>query len=190
MISFRQVRVVGSAACVCAAAGCAAPKVDFAKIKQPSRAAELDVYNVFVGKWKWEAEMLNAEGPDRTWTGTAEWTWALDNRYLHGNMEAKSANAKFTAEGIWSWHPTKKRYLWWMFNNWGYPQEGSASYDATRKLWTMDFVSVGLDGTKSYGRYRMTVVDADTLTWTLDEWADMVHSIAKVRMTGTYKRQK
>ncbi len=170
--------------------GCAAPKVDFAKIAAPPRAPELDAFNVFVGKWKWEAEMLNAEGPDKSWTGAAEWKWALDNRSLAGTLSAQTSRAKFDAAGMWSWHPTKHRYMWWMFNNWGYPQEGTAKYDAAKKSWTMNFVSVGLDGTKSHGRYTMDVSDNDTLKWSLTEWADGLHLVTKAEMKGTYKRQK
>lgn len=173
-----------------AATGCAASKVDFAQIQRPPRAPELDAYNVFVGSWDWQAEMLNADGPDKNWSGTAEWTWTLDNRTLNGTMSAKSQNTKFETAGVWSWHPRSKKYIWWMFNNWGYPQEGTATYDAAAKHWRMNYRSVGLDGTKSYGRYEMTVVDDNTLDWRSDEWADPLHMVKKMEMTGTYKRRR
>ncbi len=169
--------------------GCAASKVDFSKIERPPRPAQLDAFNVFVGYWDWEAEMTNAKGADRNWSGTAEWTWTLDNRCLHGTMSAKTENASFDAAGIWSWNPKSKKYLWWMFNNWGYPQEGTASYDDETRCWRMNYTSIGLDGTTSHGRYRMTVVDNDTLDWQMEEWADPFHLIKKMEMTGSYKRK-
>ena len=170
-------------------AGCAAPKVDFSTIERPARAAELDAYDVFVGSWDWQAKLINAEGEDEAWTGSAKWDWALDKRCLHGQMSVKGANAEFDAAGIWSWHPGCKKYAWWMFNNWGYPQQGTARYDADDKHWTMPYKSIGLDGTCSYGVYTMKVVDPDTLEWTANEWADAMHMFKKMEMTGTYKRQ-
>ncbi len=53
----------------------------------------------------------------------------------------------------------------------------------------MDYKSVGLDGTTSYGRYHMTVVDDDTLDWRMEEWADGLHLVKKMEMKGTYKRK-
>ncbi len=170
--------------------GCGAPKVDLSALERPPRASELDAYDVFVGLWDWNAEVLNAEAGDKSWTGQAEWRWALDKRCLQGSMSAKSDDAEFEAAGIWSWHPKKKKYIWTMFNNWGYPQQGNACYDEEAKCWTMNYESVGLDGTISYGKYKMKAVDNDTLEWTMDEWADVMHLFKKSEMTGTYKRQK
>nr|NIP84766.1 hypothetical protein [Planctomycetales bacterium] len=53
----------------------------------------------------------------------------------------------------------------------------------------MKYVSVGLDGTTSYGYYQMKVVDDDTLDWEMVEWADALHLAKKLEMTGTYKRK-
>jgi len=176
-------------AVVAGAGGCAAPKIDFASLQQPGPAPEMEAFNVFVGSWAWTAEVLNAEGPDRQWSGTARWEWVLDRHYLHGSMSAKSAHAGFEAAGVWSWHPTQKRYLWWMYNNWGYPQSGTANYDAANKTWTMDYTAVGLDGTTSYGQYKIKVTDDQTLDWTMLEWADALHLAKKLEMRGSYKRQ-
>jgi len=170
--------------------GCAAPKVDFSKINRPSRSAELDAYNIFVGAWNWEAEMLNAEGPDKKWTGTAKWEWALDNRCLKGQLSSKTERTKFEATGVWSWDPVRRKYIWWMFNDWGYPQSGDARYNEKDKCWTMYYRSVGLDGTTSYGQYRMKAVDNNTLDWSAIEWADALHTITKMEMKGVYRRQK
>ena len=169
--------------------GCAAPTIDFTTIEQPPRAEELSAYDVFVGKWIWQAEVVNAEGPDKNWTGTAQWRWTLNDRTLHGLMSAKSANTGFDAAGVWSWNPQSKKYIWWMFNNWGYPQQGTANYCDESKTWTMTFTSVGLDGTTSYGCYQIKVLDNNTLEWTLDEWADLFHMFKKLEMKGTYRRE-
>jgi hypothetical protein len=173
-----------------ALAGCAAPTADFTKMKRPARAPELDAFNVFVGTWNWEAEAANADAAHKKWTGTAKWNWTLDQRCLHGEMSAKSADTEFQTAGVWSWHPVSKKYVWWMFNNWGFPQSGTARYDAAKKHWKMTYTSVGLDGTTSHGMYEMTAVDNDNLKWSMTEWADMMHSIKKIEMCGTYKRTK
>ncbi len=172
------------------AGGCAVSNVSFSGIQRPDRATALDAYDVFVGTWTWEATMLNADSDDASWSGQAAWNWTLDKRCLHGEMSAKSNNADFKAEGIWSWHPKARKYIWSMFNNWGYPQEGTAHYDDDTKCWRMAYRSVGLDGTTSYGRYEMKVVDNNTLEWSASEWADALHMIKKMEMEGTYKRQR
>ena len=54
----------------------------------------------------------------------------------------------------------------------------------------MDYKSVGLDGTTSYGRYIVTVKDNNTLDWNMTEWADPFHTITKMELEGVYKRRK
>ena len=187
-MAYRLGLVIGASAFgVC---GCTASKVDFSTIKQPARAAEFDAYETFVGNWTWEAEMHNAADANKKLTGTADWAWALDKRCLRGNMTSKSGSASFDASGVWSWHPKSKKYIWWMFNNWGYPQQGTARYDAAKQSWKMDYESVGLDGTASHGVYEMRVVDKDNLEWRADEWTDALHTVKKLEMAGTYKRKK
>ncbi len=176
--------------CITLSSGCTVSNVDFTTIEKPKRSSEMDRFDVFVGSWAWEAELKNTEGPDRKWTGNAQWDWTLDKRCLQGKMSAKSHNVSFDAEGVWSWHPKKKKYIWWMFNNWGYPQEGTAKYNATCNCWCMNYKSVGLDGTTSYGRHTIQVKDNDTLDWRMEEWVDALHLIKKSEMRGTYKRTK
>lgn len=172
------------------ASGCSVKNVDFSNIAQPPRSSELDAYEVFVGSWDWEAKMLNASEGNKDWTGTARWHWSLDNRVLEGRMESKSGDLEFQAMGVWSWHPKDKKYIWWMINNWGYPHSGTARYNKDSKEWTMNYRSVGLDGTTSHGRFIMNVVDSDTLAWKMEEWVFPFHLIKKTEMVGTYKRRK
>lgn len=186
----RQTRRVIVGGAVLCAAGCAAPDVDFSTITRPQRASELDAYNVFVGEWDWQAEVVNADGPGKNWKGTAKWEWTLDKRCLRGVMKSQSDAAGFQAEGVWSWHPKKRKYIWWMFNDWGYPQQGTAKYNEGCDCWTMDYQSVGLDGTTSYGCYCVCVKDNDTLKWKMAEWADPLRLFPKIEMTGTYTRKK
>jgi len=170
--------------------GCVVRNVDFSDIRQPARAAQLDAYEVFVGSWDWEAKMIDASKGHESWSGMARWYWSLDRRVLEGRMESKSGDLQFQATGMWSWHPRDKKYIWWMINNWGYPQEGTARYYKNSQTWVMDYRSVGLDGTTSYGRYQMDVLDNDTIAWKMQEWLDPIHAIRKTAMVGTYKRRK
>ncbi len=170
--------------------GCAAPNVDLSSLQRPARSSELDAFDVFVGSWTWKAVTLTGDREGPRWSGMAEWKWALDKRVLEGRMEAKSGDTEFQANGAWSWHPRKKQYIWWMVNNWGYPQEGTARYDRQTQTWTMNYKSVGLDGTTSYGRYRMKVIGRDTLDWSVTEWADPLHLVQKMKMNGAYSRKK
>ena len=169
--------------------GCASPKVDFAKIQRPARAAELDAFSVFVGNWNWEADVVSpAEEQDKHWTGSAQWDWTLDQTALHGRLSAKCARAEFESEGLWGRNPKTRKYEWSMFNNWGYPQDGTAHYDAASKTWTMSYNSIGLDGTASRGMYEMRVVDDNTLDWHLHE-KDSMGMVTKLEMKGTYRRK-
>ena len=43
--------------------GCTARDVDFSTIQKPARAAELSAFDVFVGEWDWDAEVVNAVDP-------------------------------------------------------------------------------------------------------------------------------
>jgi hypothetical protein len=189
MSIFRTVLVIAMVAAVELAGGCAASKVSFSDIQRPDRAPELDAYDAFVGSWTWEAEMVYPEGLSEAWTGTADWSWTLDKRSLKGHMSAKSEHAEFESEGIWSRHPKSGKYIWWMFNNWGCPQQGKAKYNEETSTWSMPYKSVGLDGTTSYGKYTMTLVDKDTLDWNMVEWALPLHMIKKMELQGTYKRK-
>jgi hypothetical protein len=172
------------------AAGCSAPTIDFADIQRPDRPAELDHFNVFVGSWVWEAELMNAEGEARNWSGTAEWGWILDDRCLHGLLSAKSTEAQYDSAGVWTFHPKKKRYEWTMYNNWGYPQHGKAKYDTDTKTWMMTYSSTGLDGRKSYGRHKLQIVSDDEVKWCNEEWADPLHMFKKFDMQGVFKRKQ
>ena len=168
--------------------GCSARTVNFADIHRPARAAEMSAFDVFVGTWNWQAEMLNADQAHKSWTGTATWQWTLDNRCLHGQLSAKSADCAFDTAGIWTWDVKSKKYIWWMFNNWGYPQQGTAKYDAASRSWTLNYKGTGLDGSASEGQYRLTVVDNNTIKWEMTEWTSM-RLAKKMEMKGTYTRK-
>jgi hypothetical protein len=172
------------------AAGCSAPTINFADIQRPDRPSELDHFDVFVGSWVWEAELMNAEGEARNWNGTASWRWTLDDRCLHGLLSAKSTEAQYDAAGVWTFHPKKKRYEWTMYNNWGYPQHGKAKYDADTKTWKMTYRSTGLDGGGSYGLHELQIVSDDELKWHNEEWADGLHMFKKFDMQGVFKRKR
>lgn len=169
--------------------GCGERTVDFSQIRRPARSAEMSAFDVFVGSWNWQAEMLNADAAHKSWTGTATWQWTLDQQCLHGQLSAKSGDVAFDSAGFWTWDSKSSKYRWWMFNNWGYPQQGTAKYDAATRSWTMNYSGTGLDGTASTGQYRMTVVDNNTLKWEMTEWTSM-RLAKKMEMTGTYTRKK
>jgi len=168
--------------------GCSARRVDVASLQRPERAAELDAFDAFVGNWKWTATMEVGESSE-TWSGTSRWSWTLDKRCLQGQMTTRSANQEYETVGLWGWNAKQKQYEWSMFNSWGYPQVGTADYDASDKSWTLKYRSVGMDGTTSYGRMGLTIVDANTMDWTMTEWADPLHLVKKMRLTGRFTRE-
>ena len=171
------------------AAGCGPVEVDFATIEKPQPAPELAPLDCFVGDWTLEAERTLKEGNVEKWTGTASWKWVLSDMYLHGDLTV-SGPTSFVASGYWGWHPIKKIYVWRMINDWGYPQEGTATYDDETKKWVMNYKGIGLDGTDSWGRYILTWLDDNTIEWAYHEWADGLKMIKKVEMQGAYKRKQ
>lgn len=173
-----------------AAIGCTPKNVSPDMLTRPARAPQLEALRVFVGAWTWEAEILNAEPGVRNWAGTASWTWTLDGRCLKGDIASQSGATRFASSGMWGWDDRARRYAWSMYNDWGHPQQGTASYNAKTGKWVMPYRSIGLDGTPSYGRYLMTVVDNNTLEWEMVEWADRLHLITKMEMKGTYRRMQ
>ena len=169
--------------------GCMSPKAGFAEIQKPATPTQMSDFKDFIGSWTWEAQLSTGEGEPEEWTGSATWDWVLGGTYLHGELTSTGPHQSFASSGYWGWHPTRRTYVWWMLNDWGYPQEGTAAYNAAEKQWTMNYHGVGLDGTTSHGRYTMKVVDQDTLEWTMTEWADLCRLFKKIEMTGTYKRR-
>ena len=127
-------------------AGCMKPQEKLATLQRPERSAEMDALETFVGAWDVEAEMLGVEGADRMWKGMAEWRYTLDGRALAGNMSLRNPKAPFQTQGLWSYNPAKKTYVWSIFNDWGYPQQGKAKYKVDKQTWVMDYVGSGLDG--------------------------------------------
>lgn len=170
--------------------GCTPRQVNLDMLRRPPRAAQLDALSVFVGSWTWQAEIVHAAPVVKNWSGTASWAWALDNRCLKGEIASQCGDTKFSSSGIWSWDQRARRFAWSMYNDWGHPQQGTATYDEGSRQWVMSYRSVGLDGTPSHGRYVMTVINDDTLGWEMVEWADRLHFIKKMEMKGTYNRKK
>ena len=167
--------------------GCGPVDVDFATIEKPALPEELAPLGEFVGNWAWEAERVLPDGGAEKWTGTTTWGWTLGDMYLRGDLELNGPKS-FVSSGYWGWHPKKKTYVWYMLNDWGYPQEGTAKYDDETKCWTMNYSGVGLDGTNSRGRYTCEWKDENTVYWTCTEWVPMTF-IKKLEMTGHYKRK-
>jgi hypothetical protein len=184
----RAVGFVALLACAGGLGGCGG-KEGYGDLQRPPRPAAMDAYAPFVGSWTWEADMTIRNQDPRRWTGTADWRWTLDDRQLAGRMSASSGDQAFESEGMWGLNPSSGRYVWWMFNNWGYPQHGTARYKAADRCWTMRYKSVGLDGTTSYGRYALRFLDDNTIDWCMTEWLDPFHLIQKVEMKGTYRRK-
>jgi hypothetical protein len=102
---------------------------------------------------------------------------------------SQNQSTKFEAEKGVGWHPREKS----TFGNvqqLGLSAARHARYDADDHCWTMDYQSVGLDGTTSHGRYTVHVVDSNTMDWSMTEWRFPFHIGKKVEMTGKYTRKK
>ena len=105
--------------CGCATMEPGGEATDLGSLVRPERAAEMDAFDVFVGAWDFKAEMMEVEGPNRMWTGLAEWKYSLDGRCLIGAMSLSNPQTQYQSEGHWTWNPGKQRYEFAIYNDWG-----------------------------------------------------------------------
>lgn len=150
-------------------AGCSVTPMNVAALEQPGRAGQLNKYDMLVGSWTWEGEVIDAADTNRHWKGTADWHWTLEEQCLHSSLTATSDTISMKSYGAWTWHPAKEKYVWYTLNNWGYPEHGAASYDAATKTWTLTYNGIALDGRAVHGSHTYTLTDRETMTWTWKE---------------------
>lgn len=185
----RWLLVVLAAPLLGIAFGCATNPPHGSYSVRPPRSEEVESLGYFVGSWDWFVEG-QLDGAAAQWSGSAEWDWTLDRRCLQGRIAGRSGNLSVEMAGVWTWHPTERRYMWWLFNDWGFPQEGTAALDAASRRWTFDYVGVGTDGQSTFGRYTVVAEDANTFSWRMDEWADALRLSRRAELAGTFHRQR
>lgn len=161
--------------CTAAAVGCAQPnKMDPSAMKPPSRPAELDRLEPWVGTWTISGDGTMG-GKKMTSTGTATIAWECDRRVLVERMEVTCEEmkemGKMTGMIVYAWSPHEKEYETNYFNSMGMSADGEMKYNEATRTWHM--TGEGDDpmtGAKTHWVGEMKMPDNNTMEWTHATW--------------------
>jgi Protein of unknown function (DUF1579) len=116
-----------------------------------------------VGKWNVKSAMYGFDGSVANSTGTSEFSWLLDGRYLQETATGDMGGMPFQGRGTTAYDNMKKRYVSSWIDNFGTGiMTAEGTYDATHK--TFNFAGEAPDVVRGeYVKSRMveTVVDKD-----------------------------
>ena len=154
--------------------GCQQPEVDMSEMMQPpTRPAELDRLDMFLGTWEGSFDMKMA-GMDEamTSTGTNTVTWEADDWVLVERMESSMGDeGTMKGIGLWTWDAKAKKYRTWWFDNYGGVYTGTARYDEDEAKWHMTFkTSYSATGAKTVGEGTSKMLSDGTMEWNYTEW--------------------
>ena len=166
------------------------PKMTIEDLKtmRPPRPPELDMLNVFIGRWEWEGEgkIAALDEPVR-FSGSRESQWEGDGWYLVtrevGNMEGLDESRTLT---IWSYDTRAKRFRTAYVDSTGTTMIGTARYNATTNTWYCCATSHGPAGTRS-ARGHVWFPDPDTMQWDWTEFS-MAGLRKSMELTGVCRR--
>jgi hypothetical protein len=165
--------------------------VEEMKEHMPTRPAELDRLNAFVGKWQDEGEIhcsFLVEDTVKT-TGTNEYAWEGDGWYLVNlGTFTMPGVSDMKAMGTWTYDTHAKVYRSTWVDSMGTVGTGTGKYHADQNKWTMKFKSYGPHG-KTCGKSMVKLIDDDTMKW---EWCEYTWGglVKVMEMTGTSHRQR
>lgn len=137
----------------------------------------------FVGEWTGTGDVLpNPWGPAGPVTG--DWTFALDHggfNLIHSYREVRPGGYLFDAHGVLTVDPATCEYVWFWFDNYGFPP-----LDPSRGSWTEN--SLFLEKVTPRGRSRSVFVLAgDCLDYRVEARAAGLSTFVPV-MRGTFAR--
>jgi hypothetical protein len=152
----------------------------------PSRPAELDRLNDFIGTWEMEGEAKFAmlDEPLKV-SGRSQMEWGGDRWFVigRGTMNMQHFNPVQMLE-TWSYdvHDKKFRSTW--VDSMGMTGMGKSTFDEDDQVWRMKARGFG-----PWGESNMTgtlrFVNPDTMEWTMEEHSGFMKVM---EMTGTSKR--
>ncbi|HUU99207.1 MAG TPA: hypothetical protein VM487_26030 [Phycisphaerae bacterium] len=168
-------RIIGAGLAAVLAAmliGCQQQQVDMAEMMKP-RPAELDQLEMLVGTWEGTAETKVA-GSDEVMTGEGveTYSWDADKWLLVNHFEYKTGDeGEMRGLAIWTWNAKAEKYRIWSFDNGGYCESRSATYDQETKTWHFKGKSRNtVSGEKFVGKGSSQMVDSDTQEWNYTVW--------------------
>lgn len=174
MIRIRFANACVAALLVAVLVGCQAPKIDLDEMmKAPPRPAELDQLEMLVGTWEVTAEMkVEGSGEVMTGRGVETISWDADKWLLVDRFEYTLGDeGKVTGLAIWTWDAKAKKYRLWAFDNYGYYETGTATYDEDSRTWRFKTKSRNPGTGENYvGEGALTMVDCDTQEWNMTYW--------------------
>jgi hypothetical protein len=170
-------RIIGAGLAAVVAAmliGCQQPQVDMAEmVKAPPRPAELDRLDMLVGAWEGTAEM-KVVGSDEVVTskGVETISWDADKWVLLSHFQyAMGDDEEMKGLEIWTWDAKAGKYRIWSFDNSGYCESGTATYDEETRTWHFKGKSRStVTGESFVGKGSAQMVDDNTQEWNYTIW--------------------
>lgn len=180
--------VLGLCAAGALVSGCASSKMNMEEMMQaPSRPAELDALNAFTGTWSasWECTMEGMPEPMKG-TGMSVVAWECDKWVMLERFTGSMGEDKFQGIGMWSYDPKSGKYQMRWMDSFGGVGDGTATYDAATRTWTMKGKGSGMQDSVMEGTMRF--VDDNTMEWTHTEWNSW-KTKKTMSMKGTSRKQ-
>ncbi|HKQ50496.1 MAG TPA: DUF1579 family protein [Phycisphaerae bacterium] len=170
----RSWRILTVGLCAAAAAvGCAKPQnMDPSAMKMPSRPAELDRLESWVGTWQSTGEMKGADGKTMHITGNSTIGWECDRTVLVEKMEGtceEMKEMKMMGMGVYTWDAHEKEYETAYYDNMGTAADGDMTYNESTKTWKMTGEGYNpMHGQNTHWVGEVKFPDSSTMEWT---WA-------------------
>ena len=167
------------------------PKMTIAEIKamMPSRPAELDHLDMFMGEWTFEGEVTMG-GVDEVLktSGTNTARWEGDKWYMVSDgIFTVSEFGDMKGMETWTYDSGSKCFRTTWVDSAGAFSVGQGWYNADKKKWRMKATNHSSFGTTSVTG-TATFIDDDTMKWSMTESA-MWGLFKVMEMTGTSKRK-
>ena len=147
----------------------------------PEPGPEHAVFKKDIGEWDADIEVYAGPAPSKS-------KGRMTNRLTCGGMWLVSdyqADSGFSGHGMWTWDPTKKKYVGvWADNMMTFLAPGEGVWDAASK--TMTFLYEAVVGDKKI-RWRQTTTNVDENTLVFKSFVP--DDATKETMKATYRRR-
>jgi len=145
-----------------------------------------------VGKWNGTIKMwMDPASPEPTVsTGTTEYKWIMDGRYLVDDTKSEFMGQPFVGHAISGYDNLKKKYIWLWIDNMGTGfMVGEGSYDTASKTFTYTYEHPDLmAGKYNKGRSTERMIDKDN--WVSEMYGPGPDGKEHKMMEITYTRAK
>ena len=154
------------------------------------RPAELDHLEMFVGNWFYRiSEQEPGDDEVSILTGTDSYQWASDRHVLLNNWQGNEGGEQYEGLMVWSWNAAAKRYEIASYYSSGAVGTGTATYDATTRIWRIEgTVEERATGETTISEGTLTFRNAETIAVSGTRWdKTRLHKLGE--FTGELRRR-